>query len=307
MGSQNMKNLVLGFATNQDYESVSVFCKSLREVYGENACDVVLAVNQPSIFDLCLKYNVTPILTVNNYQSRHAQVERMLKWTIIKLLAPIRSLGKGSSALSSLPNLFFEATLHPHLARWFFYQRVLQTVPTPRKVLITDVSDVFFQARFFEQLSEDQLYFFCESGEYGKSRWNDENYIKLYGRAEYQKIIGQPAVCMGVLGGGLSPIQKIIEWIVNSVNSRPNKGSDQVRGNRFANLNRQNSMLNISRNGKGLVIHLNVSGLVGSDSSSMAALSNNSLVGKEDGRLIPIVHMYNRNSEVNATVQQRWL
>lgn len=294
MEYHSKRNLVLGFATNQDQERVSIFCKSIRKIYQEDDCDVVLAVNQPSIYELCKQYNILAIPTLSNWQE-YRVFGKIVKKVAVQAFKASHKLGGRSEAFARLSNAFFESTVHPHLGRWFFYKRALEIMPVPRKILITDVSDVIFQAPFFEDFQDDRIVFFGEADCYGKSDWNDENYKKLYGLNDFQKIVGRPVVCMGVLGGGSYHVRKLIDWMIASVYSRPNGGSDQVRGNKYAQFEYLSGAVEILGNGAGSVIHIHDDKLIGEGPSSIADLRGGVVVERGTERAIPIVHMYNRH------------
>lgn len=294
MECYSKRNLVIGFATNQDHERVSIFCKTIRNLYREDNCDVVLAVNQPSIYELCRKYNILAMPTLNNWQ-KHSVFGKIVKKAAVRAFKASRKLGGRSEEFARVSNSFFESTVHPHLGRWFFYKRAMEIMPVPKKVLITDVSDVIFQAPFFEDFQDDRISFFGEADCYGESDWNDENYKKLYGLNDFQKIVGRPVVCMGVLGGGSYPVRKLIDWMIASVYSRPNGGSDQVRGNKYAQLEYLSGAVEILGNGAGSVIHIHDDKLIGEGASSIAGLRAGVVVARGTERVIPIVHMYNRH------------
>ncbi len=300
------KNLVIGFATNQTPDRLLTFCKSIREVYHADECDVVLGVNQPHIISMCRDYDIMAIPTISKYQKKQTKAEKFMKQIMMRILGPVRRIKDGSASISSIPDLFFETTLHPHLGRWLFYKRVLETMPEPGKILITDVSDVLFQDKFFDQIGCDKLHLFCETGVYGASSWNDKNYLKLYGKREFAKIIGQPTVCLGVLGGGSVAVKNLIHWIIESVYDYPNGGSDQVRGNRYVHLNGEREGIKLFENSDAGVLHINQEGLLGSASMSLADVKSGLVFERKTGKLIPIVHMYNRSAELLPAVQQKY-
>lgn len=300
MISTQKKNAIIGFATNQDAERVSAFCRSIRKQYDKDACDVVLAVNQPEIVSLCRDFDVTPLPSLNLYQKKHATEGRVAKQALYRLIVPLRRWKNAPSSLRSLPDALLETVLHPHLGRWFFYKRALEFLPSYRKILISDVSDVFFQAPFFEHLAEDRIAFFSESGRYGQSVWNDRNYSKLYGDRQLANILGRPVVCLGVLGGGERPVRHLVSWMISSVYARPNGGSDQVRGNRYAHVEGPREAIETIENGTGAVLHINAEGVIGHSGSSVAEITDRSIVTRRDKKIIPVVHMYNRHPQALA-------
>ena len=295
MNDRSEKLLIIGFSTNQDPARVSIFANSLRKIYSPDTCDVVLAINQPEVFEVCRQFKIYPFPALGDYTKSQDLRERGGKYFVGKSLSAFIALGGQSPYLRGALNAHFEATLHPHLARWFFYQRVLDTFPNTQKVLITDVSDVFFQAPFFENFHEDRLHFFSETDNYGNSKWNDDNYSRLYGQKEHDEIRDKPILCMGVWGGNANLAKQMIKWMVHSVYEQPKGGSDQVRGNRFRHLNRSNGELEVHNNGSSSVLHIHKAELLGDSDSTIAYVRGNRIAAKQDDSVIPIIHMYNRH------------
>lgn len=305
MNSGVRKNLVIGFATNQKIENVTAFCKSIRSLYTKYECDVVLAVNQPEVFELCVGLDIIPVLTPSKYKREQKLFERIIKQLFFNILSPLRHFKSISAPIASIPALVFEALLHPHLGRWFFYNRVFEAVRPGGKVVICDVADVFFQDHFFSLFQDESLFLFKESGCYGSSQFNDDAYKNLYGEQELKKILGQAPICLGVLGGGAYPVQNLIKWMLNSAYSRPNGGSDQVRGNRYAHSGGVLDRIDVLDNGEGAVLHIDRESVVSSIEAGIGKIEGDFIVSRRDGKLIPIVHMYNRSPDALAAVSRR--
>lgn len=300
----NESNLVIGFATNQDLDRVDIFCSTIRKFYSCAECQVILAVNQPSVFQLCLDYDILPIVSASTYYNKISLYERLINKILIFYLNTSVFFVDSKSKFYNYRDITFEAILHPHLSRWFFYKRVLESIPSPKKILVTDVSDVFFQAPFFEEIAEDRLALFSESNPYGSSPWNDANYKSLYGDGEFQKIVGRPVACMGVFGGGSGPVRQFIDWMIASAYVRPSGGSDQVRGNRYAHCEGSFDNIRIFKNSSSTVVHLHDSNLV-EGKHAIISIENNIIIDNINRQIIPIVHMYNRHPKVLATALKR--
>ncbi len=306
MNDSSAKPLIIGFATNQDPTRVAIFAKSLRQIYPSENCDVVLGINQPEVFDICCRFGFYPVPSIGEYKKSQSLLERCGKHFVGRALSALLAVGGPSPFLRGATNAHFESTLHPHLARWFFYRRTLGLFPNSKKILITDISDVFFQAPFFKGLQEDRLYFFAESNNYGNSKWNDDNYLNLYGRKEHNAIWGKPVLCMGVCGGGARLIEQLINWMVESVYAHAKGGSDQVRGNRFFHLESPNGLIEAQENGSDIVLHIHKAELLDDGDPSIAHLKDNRIVAKQGDKIIPIVHMYNRQ-ENSLKIAKRFL
>ena len=72
-----IKNLVMGFATNQSEKSVRIFCQSLRTVYRPDECDIAVITNrhEPYFRELAavgVRFHSTP----NNYSARTSQATK---------------------------------------------------------------------------------------------------------------------------------------------------------------------------------------------------------------------------------------
>lgn len=96
------------------------------------------------------------------------------------------------------------AYMHPHCARHFFYESFLQECGADyRHVMLTDVSDVLFQADPFAFEMPDGLSVFVEdrSQTIGSSNHNARAVLRGFGRAVLQELSGQPIVCAGTTIG----------------------------------------------------------------------------------------------------------
>jgi hypothetical protein len=290
------KPLVIGFATNQDPNRVAIFASSLRKIYDDSVCDVVLAVNQPQIFEICQKFKIIAVPSFSIYSKNINIIEKIIARLTTGVLNLLQDLYIESTFLNCMTDVNLEACLHPHLARWFFYKRIIALMPKPNKILVTDVADVFFQAPFFDDIREDRLCFFAESDKYGISRWNDDKYRQMYGQRELDRARGRSVVCMGVWGGGAHSTKKFIDWMVSSVYANPRGGSDQVRGNRFYHLEGSSESFEVLGNGSGAVLHVHKAELMCDEVAALAYLKDKKIMTKQEDRIIPIIHMYNRHS-----------
>src|ERR1700721_2485014 len=72
------KNLVMGFATNQNDHSLRVFIKSLRRVYSQTECDVVIITNRYESYfrDLSSQTGVIFVSTPNNYSTKTGHLSK---------------------------------------------------------------------------------------------------------------------------------------------------------------------------------------------------------------------------------------
>ena len=93
-----MKNLVMGFATNQPERSVRLFCESLRKIYSSDQCDVAIITNrfEPYFSDLSA-LGIRFLTTVNSYGPKTGRISKAFNRVILgtfKVLTRLRFMEK---------------------------------------------------------------------------------------------------------------------------------------------------------------------------------------------------------------------
>lgn len=286
------KNLVMGFATNQSEKSLRIFCQSLRRVYRADECDVAIITNRyEPHFDELARLDVHFVSTTNTYfgdTSRMSRAPRRLVLDAFRLLKRIKGDGWLSEIAQAYPVLL-ETWTYPHLARWFAYRRVLSLNQFYRQVLLADVKDVVFQARFFENSPEEKVCLFADVNLYGNCYWNDRWYKEGYGKAAFARIVGRQPVCVGTMLGTQQAVLGMLGEFTAFMARSPRWRVEQAMFNHMLHTNGFRTKLETIPNISGAVATL------GSDAAHESVrIVDGAIRRVNDGSVIPIVHMYDR-------------
>ncbi|MDP1025752.1 hypothetical protein Q5H91_00860 [Sphingomonas sp. KR1UV-12] len=280
-----MKNLVLGFATNQPPAAFATFVNSLRKVYTADQCDVVLIVDSPPDGPAL---DANYVSTRNVYPHRHV-IARRSKSLFIRLAS---SAASASKSLSSGParailDEAMERWHHPHYARWLAYRRFLRDHSEYEQILLTDVRDVLFQGEFFlPDVKSVQL--FEQDEFYGTGNCDSDWYQHAWGTDALNRISSRPAICIGTILGPRDQILMLIDDFIAYFSPAPFRGVEQAIFNR---------MLFDGDLRFDYVVNHNVEGLVATLSNLEAIdqiVSSAGLIRTAAGKIIPVVHMYDR-------------
>jgi hypothetical protein len=291
-------NLVLGYATNLPPESIEWLASTLRDAYSPRECDLVLFTNHvdDKLSSIAEEQGVTFLHTPNVYSSKVSKFSKLINRCIIYPTKYAARLSKPIPALDVIFGKLYPTLLilwhHPHFVRWLTYRNFLAVNPHYRNILITDVKDVAFQCPFFEELGDYDLHFFKQDVFYGPDDyWDSRWYTKSYGARAFQKIIGHPAICIGTVLGSMKGIQSFLGLFCERILRGPFVGIEQSIFNHMLHMGEFSCI--------SMKIHENADGAV-------LTLTENSLHRFEvcpdglytvAGKLIPVVHMYDRNEE----------
>jgi hypothetical protein len=287
------KFLVMGFATNQGERSLRVFVKSLRRVYDEATCDIVIITNRfennlSNLSSSGVHFASTP----NNYSVKTGRVAKAINRTVLnamRAMSRVRFFERVAPEIGETYPVLLETWHHPHFARWFAYRRFLSLNRGYSQVFLADVKDVVFQDAFFLANAPKAAWLFDQDEKYGSSRWDTPWYRDAFGETELQRVLGKSSVCIGTILGSHTNVLSLVEELCAFFSRSPFGRIEQAVFNYM--------LLN------GLIktpyeIIPNVSGPV-------ATLSNDSVHRRtrtaggaifraNDDSLIPVVHMYDR-------------
>ncbi|MBD1916694.1 MULTISPECIES: hypothetical protein [Cyanophyceae] len=292
------ENVVLGFATNLHPERLELFAKTLRCVYSPQTCDLVIYTNKVDhqLCEIGKQYSVTFLHTANNYSPSVSKFSKLLNRSI---LYPARGLALATQNTPSLRIIFYEMYLqllklwhHPHFVRWFSYKDFLEANPHYQKILMSDVKDVAFQAPFFEEISASDLYFFKQDIQYGDdNNWDTRWYHESYGSKNLKAVEGKPALCIGTIMGNSKGVNAFLNVLCGEILKTPFIGIEQSV---FNHLFYNNAFNHIS-----LEIYENASGpvLTQTQKSWDRFRVRPDGVFTTDGKLMPVVHMYDRHQD----------
>lgn len=294
-----MKNLVMGFATNQDEHSVRVFCGSLRKVYTEAECDIVIVTNrhEPYFTELA-QQGVKFFGTVNNYSRKTGKLAKsinrvvlqslrgMARWGVLERLAP---------EIARAYPVLIETWHHPHFVRWFTYERFLELNQGYGQVFLADVKDVVFQAPLFESTPRASVSLFDQNEQYGKGYWDTMWYRDAWGDAELKKVMGKPALCIGTILGPHAGVLSLVRELTAFFAQHPFGRIEQAVFNYMLLTDRIRTPYEVVPNVSGPVATL------ANEEAHRAVVARDGAIRRvQDGSVIPAVHMYDRFDNTNA-------
>jgi hypothetical protein len=295
-----MKNLVMGFATNVEENSVRVFCTSARRVYGEAECDIVIITNKYEPYFLELnEIGVTFFETPNNYSRQTGLPSKILNRAILNSLRAINRfpmLANTVPEISASYRTLLETWHHPHFARWFGYHRFLALNRQYDQVLLADVKDVVFQSHFFSA-SDNAVSLFDQDVIYGESNWDTEWYREAWGEVELKKVLGKSAVCIGTILGPNQHVLSLVGQLCEYILRFPFGRIEQAVFNYML----QNELIEAPHQ---IVPNLETIGTLADDNVHARTITEDGLIKRAaDKSVIPVVHMYDRFADTMAAYQ----
>jgi hypothetical protein len=291
-----MKNLVMGFATNQDEKSIQIFTKSLRRVYSSEECDLVIITNrfEPYFIDLS-SIGVTFSSTTNNYSKHTGTAAKIINRLI---LYTMRGFNRSQALRRLIPEIsqsyevLLETWHHPHFVRWLAYRRVLELNRHYNYVLLADVKDVVFQAPFFQDISTDRVSLFQQGEVYGKSYWDTKWYKEAWGPKLLEKALGKQALCIGTIAGPHAGVLNLVKEIADFFAREPFGRIEQAIFNYMVLNDKIRTPYQIFPNITGPITTL-----ANEEAYSKTLMQNGIICRATDKQIIPVVHMYDRFSK----------
>lgn len=298
-----MKNAIVGFSTNHSYESLNVFIRSAREVYGKDECDIIIFTNSyESWYRQFDSLDVQFVPTISLYDGRRRLFISFATKLIIKLTNFFKSLSNiGSFYNNSLVNLC-ESFLHPHIIRWSSYERFLNIRRNYRLILLSDVRDVVFQSDFFDYITDDDKVFFADQSiHYGDKGCDSDWYRSAWGRQALDEATGKPCLCIGTILGSHAAILDFTRQINKYFLSDPYRGVEQAIFNYLL----INKIISIEYE-----ILANVEGPIATLANPVfvtgSIVVEEKICRKKDMSVIPVVHMYDRYEEANQLISKKY-
>lgn len=293
-----MKNLVMGFATNQKEHSMRVFCESLRKVYSPQECDLVMITNrfEPYFVDLA-QQGVQFFSTVSTYSSQTSKVAKVINRGVMHSLRALhrtKLLDGLAPEITKVYPVIVETWHHPHFVRWFAYQRYLELNRGYDQVFLADVKDVVFQAPLFAPSTDSKVSLFEDGEVYGNCYWDTKWYREAWGEAELKKVIGKKALCIGTILGPHAGVLSLVSELTNFFALHPFGRIEQAVFNYMLCTNRIKTPYKVVDNIVGPVATL------ANEAAHDAISIQDGRICRPDGTPIPAVHMYDRFADTNA-------
>ncbi|MEO1686299.1 MAG: hypothetical protein AAFU61_00165 [Pseudomonadota bacterium] len=279
--------LLLGFATNQDPERLEIFCRSARSVYSESELSICLIVDKETIESVDFNdMHVNFFLTTNCYNKFLGKIQKTLLRAIFFILRSISSLSLESvdpRAVTGLLRLWH----HPQVIRWLDYRDVLSTFPHAKKIFISDVKDVVFQAPFLENI-DSKVYLCADSEDFTAYSWNGRWIADAYGRDRLETLRDAQPICVGTVYGERRSIEIMLEEFAAVITEQPFGKVEQAIFNNAYYAGRFSFDSEILENVSRCVATLD------DEAFSKLDLSKGDAALREDGSVVPVIHMYDR-------------
>jgi hypothetical protein len=298
-----MKDLVMGFSTNQDQHSLRLFCDSLRRVYSPEQCDLVIITNRyEEYFSDLARDGVCFIGTTNTYPGTTNLIGKAFKRIV---LSGMRVAGRVKLLAESVPEIVaaypvvLETWLLPQFVRWIAYERFLTLNRGYRQVFLSDVRDVVFQAPLFDQEPEDRVTLFEQDERYGNPGCDTQWYRDAWGAEALAKVVGKQAVCIGTILGPQSKVLSMVTEFCAFYRRYPFGGVEQCIFNYMLHNDLMRTPYRVVENIRGPVATL------ANDVAHDATEIRDGYVRRAiDGSIIPAVHMYDRWPDTKALYAQ---
>jgi hypothetical protein len=298
-------NLILAFAYGLTAEQLRPFLHSTH----------VLA-ERPEMMFFGGKFDPETIALLDEYQVRIAPFSSV--WDVSRrkrnqlftaatrtAMAAVRLTSRlfdlrGRRRSSDIQRRMIGPILPPLHARFFLYYDALEALyPRVKRVLLTDVRDVIFQADPFT-FADDKLWVFEEDPRM-TMQLNEENrtwYLKTFGRRAFQQVMNFPVICAGtVLGGRETTLHYLRTMTTIMATHPPVVGGDQAIHNHICRRNHVSA--EIIPNEAGVVLTLyNVT-------DAEMRYDNQGRVVNTAGQPYPILHMYDRLPVLKQRVLER--
>lgn len=293
-----MVNLVMGFATNMSEKSMRIFAGSLRRIYSEKECHLVIITNEFHEYYIELaRQGVMFVSTANIYRAGTGKLAKALNRVAQTALRASRP------ALQRLAPETWEAYLslietwqHPHFVRWIAYERFLNLNRHYNQVMIADVKDVVFQAPFFEDAKEAIL---CDQGlKYGETECDSNWYYEAYGAKALEKIKGRSALCIGTIMGPHAAVLSLARELKNEFCNGKFNRVEQAVFNHLVLSNRILTPYRVLPNITGPIVTL-----CDDTVAQRLTLKANTITRAEGGTIVSVVHMYDRYPDFNQAIE----
>ena len=294
-----MKNLVMGFSTNQDQHSLRLFCGSLRRIYSPEQCDLVIITNRyEDYFSALAGDGVCFVSTTNTYPGTTHRLGKAFKRIVLdgmRMATQIKLLAEWVPETLAANRVVFETWLHPQFARWIAYERFLTLNRAYAQVFLSDVRDVVFQAPLFDQGHGDWVTLFEQDEIYGRPCCDTEWYRDAWGEAALAKVIGKKAVCIGTILGPPREMLSMVTEFSAFFKRHLHRGVEQSVFNYMIHNELIRTPYRVVENIKGSVATL--ANYIAHDATE----TRDGYVRRAtDGTIIPAVHMYDRWPDTKA-------
>jgi hypothetical protein len=291
-----VKDLILVYATNCKFEDYYRFVKSARRFCGREESDIAIFVDVqgPQFSALAIAEGITLIPVANVWK-----MTRQSKVLNLQLHAWIVWLKLLSQALPSKHRPFFRELhrlavadwIHPQTGRWLAFRDYLAVNSEYRLVMTSDLRDVVFQGSPFHDLDDGSLHVFEQDCPYDYDSNLDSQWLEaVYGKSGVSRLRGLDSICSGTVIGTTAQLKRVFDLMLPEILRKRRIPLDQAIFNMVVAVHYDGPV----------VRHSFVDGPV---LTLCGPAHPWQMVGDElriDDRLVPVIHMYDRNPETQA-------
>ena len=299
-----MKNLILGFATNITSDAAAIFLRSARAAHPESEVDIVLITNDTLQLDkLAHETSAELVKTTSTYGRPVGRMDRYTRRILIEVLRRLsRSrFSRFSPEFSAGYFALMEAWQHPHIIRWNAYRDFLSFRRNYANVALCDVKDVVFQASAFDDLQKEAVIIGEDSEPMSGNDENSQWIIRAFGRKIWSRFEGKTPLCVGVIVGPASAIQRMVEEFHAEFFAAPFGKVEQ------ALFNRMYFEGSFSVDIQALTNPGRIATLSGEGGRNSVICENGVILDSHSKAAFPVVHMYDRFPDILDAVRKRFV
>lgn len=293
-----MKDVILSYGTHARFDDFRGFIASVRGVCRPQDVDVFVFIDQmgDEYGDLARRHDVTLIPVVNLW--RAAQKSRILNAQYAASIQALKLASKRIGAPFDTPFRHAVAQwIHPQAGRWFAIADFLKINSGYRRVFLSDLRDVVFQADPFPEIHDDALHVCLQTGirfsdpDCVDSRW----YRDVYGEQALQGLGDAPTICCGTVFGGRTPVLQVVAAEVEEAMVHYRRPLDQAFFNHVIHRRSDGCKIVQHELDEGPVLTF-----VGTHRDHWKFRDGRVCIGD---RVVPVLHMYDRDPELKAHFQ----
>jgi len=293
-----VKDLILTYATDIGYANLRRLIVSARRFCSPEAVDIIVIINPMGncFAELADEYHVqlVPCSSVWKEIGPYPLLRSFYRLILVcaSFMAKYPQLFGSADVCSHIHRTIAGPWLHASCQRYTIIQAILQVRTTYRMVLLTDARDVIFQANPFQFLDEDKLHVFLQHNViYGDDNLDTVWARSVLGASVANRLTGKAASCCGTTFGGRQILLAYVDAMISTILKYKFSVVDQVPHNMIAYFGLPSTHVVFHSNEDGAVLTL------GGMNLEQVELTSTDL--RIRGRVVPVVHMYDRIREIN--------
>jgi hypothetical protein len=288
------KDLILSYATNADYDGLRRLIVSARRFCPADEVDIVIIINPMGerYARLAEEYGVQLYPCNSIWKEIRPSKQMRIFYRLLLGLAEGFERYPALFGSKDISNAVYRVLAYPwchaQTQRYLAFEEFLRVRCTYRMVFLTDARDVVFQGNPFHDLDPDKLHTFLQTKAetYGLENVDTQWFRAVFGQHALEHVKGKIATCCGTTTGGYAPMMEYLAQMSACILAHRLTPLDQAIHNKIVYSDYPQDLLAFHDNDAGVVLTL------GGMSSNDFELDENGL--RIQGRLIPVIHMYDR-------------